>query len=341
MPAVAFSRLFSEMEVLYKPPHRRKSTWFKLRKVLQEFAELPGVRRTSDITPVNVIAWVEAHADRQPITNRSYLAAFHQAVKYATKMRYLQVDPWEIRKDWIHEDMGLEEDDDPQPKASRRFYSVEQIVAYLDLLDAEALLDPFFGGRLQALSYTYALAALRKNEALGLLIPNVDLKARLIYLKPRRRRTLKSRNSAQPVPIAPELHAVLSRWIPVAQAVQPAPGFLFPARGRKRPRKKVVAWLGGPVGEKAVDEIKAAGQRVGIPNLTPHSLRRSIATHGRRMGLSLQDMRDLLRHADIRTTLDWYVEEDAPAIAEIADRLSYRRALGRPAETAPATPSLN
>lgn len=334
MPAIPFVRLISELEILYSPPHRRKSTWKKLRTVLHEFRDLPGIRKTSDITPVNIIAWVNAHADRQPITNRSYLGAFRQAVKYAAKMRYLRVDPWEIRTDWIHDDMGLDDRQTSEPKASKRFYSVEQIVAYLDLLDAEALLDPFFGGRLQALSYTYALAALRRNEALGLLIADVDLGARLINLKPRRSRTLKSRNSEQPVPIAPELHAVLARWIPIAASVQSSSGFLFPARGRKRPRAKVVAWLNGPRGEKAADEIKAAGQRVGIPNLTPHSLRRSIATHGRRMGLSLQDMRDLLRHADIRTTMDWYVEEDAPAIAEIAERLSYRRVLGRGAEPA-------
>lgn len=323
MPAVAFSRLYSEMEVLYKPPHRRKSTWFKLRTVLREFQALPGVRRTSDITPVNVVAWVDAHPNRQPITNRSYLSAFHQAVKYARTMGYLRVDPWDVRTDWITEDMGLAEE---ETEETPRHHPIEALVAYLDLLDAEALAGGWFEARLQALSYTYALTGVRKTEALGLRVADVDLPGRLIDLKTRRRRKLKTRNSAQPVPIAPELHTVLSRWLPMCGSE-----WLFPARGRKVARKKSVPWLEGPRGEKALDAIKAAGVRAGIPNLTIQSLRRSIATHGKRMGLSLMEVRDLLRHKDARTTQDWYIEDDVPGITSIADRISYRRVLGLPA----------
>jgi integrase len=325
MPAIPFTRLIEELQLLYKPPHRRKSTWLKLRKVLHEFADLPGVRKTTDITPLTIISWVDIHREsRKPITNRSYLSAFHEAVKYAKKMGYLKVDPWEIRTDWITRDMEFSEEDeeDEDEACSGRHHPIEQIVAFLDLLDSDALLGGWFEARLQALAYTYALSGLRKNEALGLRKADVNLAGRIIRLKPVRRRTLKTRNSANPAPICPELHAVLSRWLPICDSA-----WLFPARGRKRRQKTDRPWLNGPPGQKALDEIKAAGTRSGIGNLTIQSLRRSIATHGRRMGLSLMDVRDLLRHTDARTTQAWYIENDAPSIADLADRISYRKIL--------------
>lgn len=322
MAAVSFARLRVEMEALYKPPHRRISTWKKLRTVMQEF-EAIGVKRTSDITPVMIVKWVDSHLDRAPMTNRSYLSSFHQAVKYAKTMGWLRVDPWSVRSNWINEDMALgDEDDDEEISVSDRFHSIEEICALLDLLDAEAIVGGWFEMRLQALGYTYALTGLRKSEALGLKVGDVDLGRKVIKLKTRRRRKLKTKNSSQPLGIAPELHVVLGRWIP--QCDSP---WLFPARGRKVQRATTVPWLHGPRGEKALDQLKAAGQRAGIGNLTIHSLRRSIATHGKRMGLSLAEMRDQLRHKDVRTTQDWYVEEDLSGVQAIAERISYRRLL--------------
>lgn len=331
MPAVPFARLISELEILYKPPHRRRSTWKKLRTVLREFQSLPKVRKTSDITPVNVVAWLDAHTDRAAITNKSYLSAFHQAVKYAKTMGYLRVDPWDVRRDWVTPDVSSDEDDGPRRQAPRH-HPIEQIVAYMDLLDAEALAGGWFEWRLQAVSYVYALTALRAKEAVGLRKDDVDLAGRIINLKTRSRRQLKTRGSAQPVPIPPELHAVLSWWLPVCGSE-----WLFPARGRKKPREQTVPWIEGPAGEKVLDCVKAAGRRAGIPNLTIQSLRRSIATHGKRMGLSLMEVRDLLRHQDARTTQNWYIETDVPGITSIADRISYRKVLGLPTEIAMPT----
>ena len=75
MPPVAFARFRSEILDLYRPPHRRQSTHDKMRKVLDEFRDLPGIRRTSDITPGSILSWIDAHDYRKPITNYTYLGA--------------------------------------------------------------------------------------------------------------------------------------------------------------------------------------------------------------------------------------------------------------------------
>ena len=54
---------------------------------------------------------------------------------------------------------------------------------------------------------------------------------------------------------------------------------------------------------KAWRILRDLGNRAGIPNLHPHLTRHSRAAQLRREGLPLEDIKDLLRHANIQTTL--------------------------------------
>lgn len=307
MPAVSFTRLEEEALALYAPPRRRKSTWFKVRCVLREFRELPGIRRSSDITPMAILRWIEAHDDRSPMTNRSYLKTFQAVCTYAKKMGYLRVSPWEIRTDWITFD--LDEEDEPEA----RHLSIDELRALLDQLDAEALAGGWLEWRLQALGYTYVHTALRAREALGLKLVDIELKRGVIRLRSRRRRKLKTRTSERIVGIPDHLRVVYERWIP-----QCGSEWLFPGVRRKTP------WMGGTSGKRPLDAIKAVAGRAGIEHVTIHALRRSLATHAARLGISRDERKDLLGHGSLRTGDDWYTEEDASNARDVAKRIRFR-----------------
>jgi len=313
MPAVRFARFMREILDLYRPPHRRSSTHAKMRKALEELAEL-GARRTSDVGPSLLVRWCAAHSDRRPATNRSYLGSLRAACAIAKQLGYLRVSPFEVRRDWIAQDV-----DDDTEAIARRHLTVGEVVAVLDQADAEAIMGDWRAGRLQALVYTYAFAGLRKAEALGLALEDVHLDQRCIRLRGRRNRRLKTRSSWRPVAIHPELAVVLQRWI-----LRTGSEWLFPGIRREGP------WLNGPAGDKALDHVKALADRAGVPGVTIQAFRRSLATHARRFGLGSREVRDLLRHSDERTQ-EWYLEDDIEDQLVAVSKIDYRAAAGRPA----------
>lgn len=324
MPAVPFSRLEAEFLRLYEPPTRRRSTWYKVRQACAEVKALPTVHKTSDLTPGTILDWLAAHSDRAPMSNRSILLSIRALCNYAVFRGYLRASPWQFRKDWITFDEDVEDDgDDP----IARHLSYVQIGTYLDQLDAEALRGGWLTMRTQALGYTYVHTGLRKNEALGLAVEDVHLRKRVIRIRSRRKRKLKTRTSVRLVGIPEDLAVVYERYIPfVAHQPHDGPPWLFPGTRRKVP------WFHGGPGKKPLDMLKAVGTRAGIENVTIHGLRRSISTHGPRLGLSRDEVRDLLGHATNDTQF-WYNEPDADNARDVASRIRFRpstRASRRP-----------
>lgn len=311
MPPVAFARFRSEILDLYRPPHRRKSTHDKMRKVLDEFRDLPGIRRTSDITPGSIVSWIDAHDDRRPITNYTYLGAFRAAVNIAKKLHYVKVSPWEIRRDWF-DWADLEPDPDEQPTTERHL-TIAEIVRLLDLLDVEAIRGGWIEGRLQALGYLYLFTGMRKSEVLGLKQADVSLEQQYVRLRGRKKRRLKTRPSARFIPIHQELSPILQRWLPRCESEWVIPGL-----------RRKVAWTGGSRGKKPLDAIRAAGERAGIEAVTIQDLRRSISTHAKRFGLGLLEVQDLLGHGATQTAREWYLEEDLADARAAIGKIDYR-----------------
>ena len=52
--------------------------------------------------------------------------------------------------------------------------------------------------------------------------------------------------------------------------------------------------------------LKPAGRRIGVEPLAWHDLRYTFCTLGRREGIAPEVMQRLMRHSDIRTTLEIY-----------------------------------
>jgi integrase len=311
MPAVPFARFTEEVLALYAPPLRRKATYLKMRQVLGEFAALqPRPKKTSDIGPALMTRWLAAYREkRKPITSASLLISFRAACNIARKMGWLRVTPWDIRKDWISADDCADDDDAP---GAIRHHSIEDLLRVLDRAALEAAEGGWEPARLQALVATYIYTGLRKKEALGLQRPDVDLGARIIKVKSRRRRKLKTRASAAPVGVPDELAPILDVWLRRAGS-----DWVFPNKSGTG------FWNEGRPGKKPLDQVKALGQRAGVAGLTIQSFRHSLATHAGRFGLGPLALKAQLRHTSLGTQ-EHYIESDLANIRAIASQIRFR-----------------
>ena len=268
MPVIPFTRLSEEMLAIYSPPHRRPATLKKMRRALYEL-EAAGCRRSVDLSPLLLTRWASQHTDRKPISSASVLISIRAVCTYAKKMGYIRVSPWEIRKDWL----PIEDDaeDGPEPV---RHHSIAEVRGVLIRAEVEALRGGWEEARLHALVTTYAYTGLRKMEALGLKVGDIDFRERVIVVKSRSRRRLKTRASAAPVGIPKELMPVLTRWVKRCGSEWVFPG-----------KRGLVPWTGGSPGYKPLDQIKALGERAGVRGLTILSFRHSLATHMKAWGV--------------------------------------------------------
>lgn len=229
MPAVSYVRFASEIEEIYSL--MAPATLCKMRQALREFGE--GLKKTSNLRPVVIARWVKRYADeRAPATLDSLLRSFKSACEIGVASGYMKASPFAVKV--------RVPDFDLDAPAKVRHHSIRDVNAVLSRATQEAGADTWDwkAGRLEALVYIYAYAALRKNEALFLHRDDVDFANKVLKVNPRRRR-LKTKASAASVPMTPALEAVLRNWIPRTRSE-----WVIPNVGRTNP------WTGGPPGHK-------------------------------------------------------------------------------------------
>ena len=123
-----------------------------------------------------------------------------------------------------------------QVEARTRHHARTEVARLLELLAAERA--DWIGGRLHALAATVALTGLRRDEALRLRVEDVHLAEGYLAVRGHGRR-LKTRASAQPVPLPDQLVAVLADWLP-----RTGSEWVFPGVRRQGP------WTGGAIGSR-------------------------------------------------------------------------------------------
>jgi len=150
-------------------------------------------------------------------------------------------------------------------------------------------------------------SGLRAGELLGLTVADLDLEARIVH--PRRQaddrtrvlRSLKTRKSASPVPITPEMAVRLMAYLKNHWRPNPA-NLLFPNRkGRPLKRAYVVKW-----------GLKPALVKLGLPTyrVAFHAFRHSLGTVLANNKVSLKTVQEILRHTDSKTTVRYYIHSD-------------------------------
>lgn len=156
---------------------------------------------------------------------------------------------------------------------------------------------------------TYALSGMRRNEGLGLQIPDLDFEARTITIsrqwhgggrlgppKGRRERTIDMADELRPVLLEAvrDSHALTRRL-----GCAPEPAWLFRSARTGRPwHPTYVNYVLGRVG------LEAAGVRIG-----PKAYRHTVATTLMNGGISPRYVQGLLGHAQLQTTM-LYVADD-------------------------------
>jgi integrase len=282
MPRIPWTRFRTEVISLYTPPLRAKTTEWKIRHILR-LVEGLGVKSTSDLTPDLIARFLRSDPDWRPATVKGHLGYLRSICTYAHTMQYVRVNPFAARKDWLRGfEFSAEEDDGPD------HLSLGQVA---DLLTAaEARADTWRGARAHAMVCLVAYTGLRKMEALTRAVADFDLETRIVRIRPRKGRRLKTSASAQPVPIPAALEDVLRTWLPRTGSEWAFPG----TRGN-------VPWTSGYTGGRPLDALKAIGQEAGVPHVNFQMLRHSWATHAEHWGLGELMVQRVLRHTTTRT----------------------------------------
>jgi integrase len=268
----------------------------------------PLVRTTEDMKPIVLARLIQSCPPRSsPHTVRALLRCFRVACNIAVDHGHLKVSPF--RRNKIGNLVRA-----PRP-TGRRHLSAAEIRTLLDLVAADVARTKGWPQwkfrRLQALVSVVAYCGLRRGEALGLRVQDIDLGARLIHVRPHAGRGLKTDRSEASVPMPEALVPILADWLahrndaPPAFRMPAALQWLFPNCRRRGP------WRDGTAGDKPLSMLKAAAVRAGIGgDVNFQMLRRSLCTHLRtRFGASRDLAAQILRHSPAVADA-FYVQDD-------------------------------
>lgn len=308
IPWPEFSR---EVLRLYRAPMRRRTTRDKTRQVLAEFGAL--CETTADLSELVIADWLAAHPHRAAATVDGLLRHLSAVCTYGAhpRRRYLW-DPFEDRpvSSWLAADeLGAAE---PWP----RHRSAAEIRAVLDRADREAAGGPWRARRLRAAIYTFAFTGAHKGEALGLRIRDYDPARRMIAFLSHPRRRLKTAARAAVLPTADPLAEVLDGWLPELRELWPRGEYLFPHSFGTGP------WLSGRPGHRPLDEVRALGERAGVPRLTIDAFRHTVATLAEGWDIGELALQRILRHAR-RRTQEFYRHPDLTLMRESIGRIRF------------------
>jgi integrase len=279
--STTWSDFSADVLTLYLPPIRRLATYRKMTQVLGEFG--PLCPTTADLTPAAIARWLQLHPERRPETTLALLRTLAAACTYGVLISAIDANPFVWRKPtaWVDWDV---------PELEPPVHSSAEMARVLALASQEVSGGAWKAARLEAVVFTLAYTGARKREVLGLAVADVDLAGGSVAIRTNRRRGLKTRSSAAHLPIPAELGKVLAAWIPLTGCE-----WLFPGARLEGP------WLEGPPGHKAIDQVKALGQRAGIEGLTIASFRHTFASLSESWGIGETALQRILRHTNPRT----------------------------------------
>jgi len=121
----------------------------------------------------------------------------------------------------------------------------------------------------------------------------------------------KTEASQKPLPLDPDLAEILLRFR--GRAVYVAPSDFIFAGNSGRPR-----WPGIML----TDHIKPAGQRAGIGKIGWHTFRHTFSSILHDAGTNMAVQKELLRHANIQTTMNLYTQAVSPAKREAVHQVA-------------------
>ena len=237
-----------------------------------------GLHRLDDLDVRSLRSWLANQQTRGKA--RTTMARRATAVRVFTA--------WALRTGRTSSDPGAQLG---SPRAHRTLPAALDVAQARALLDAAALVaddgSPAGARDVAILELLYA-TGIRVGELCGLDVDDVDRGRRVVRVfgKGRKERT---------VPYGVPADAALGRWLTTARAQLVAPGAgaaLF------------VGARGGRIDQRAVRTMvhRRLADVPGAPDLGPHGLRHTAATHLLEGGADLRTVQELLGHASLATT---------------------------------------
>lgn len=261
--AVTFlSTLAAERETDGRPVHGERDLDRRKRGILAclDTPRLQRVRYLSRLEPQDVDAMLgelggRLKADGKPLsaaTVRSYAMEFSAMLTFAVSERVLTVNPLPNSR-YV-------------PRVSKRTALEDE--AYLTRAELKALLEQVLPSQQVpyaiALVMTLVYTGMRREEALGLLVRDVDFDAQEIRVAPNKFRDGKSENAERKIPLWPKLAAVLKTHIGTRRGHEP----LFPSVIRKAKDN-----IDAPI-RAIIGTLRAAARRAGIRKSMDHHILR-------------------------------------------------------------------
>ncbi|WP_036602964.1 tyrosine-type recombinase/integrase [Olivibacter sitiensis] len=162
-------------------------------------------------------------------------------------------------------------------------------IHYLSKSEADLLLRSAKNYKQKCLILLMLDAGLRVSEACSLRLQNFDFKHNIINVHSLKKR---DKTTIRTVPMSDRLYQAIANYLPTLKTTQPD-AFLFPSHSAD-----------GHIGRKRVWRILATKKiALGIPQLHPHALRHTFATHHLNEGTKLEEIKTMLGHSSYDTTL--------------------------------------
>ncbi len=190
-------------------------------------------------------------------------------------------------------------------RAAPRILDPGEFVALLDKLKAPYRLMVLVAGCL----------GLRASEVMGLQWLDFDWDNLTVFIRRSvvhgRVGETKTEASAKPLPLDPDLATELMRWNQEAVYKVPTDFVFANDKGKPRWQETILE-----------DYIKPAAVAAKIGKVGWHTFRHTYATMLHDLGTNLAVQKELLRHADIQTTMNIYTQAVAPAKREAQQRVA-------------------
>ena len=146
-----------------------------------------------------------------------------------------------------------------------------------------------------------ACLGLRVSEVMGLQWGDVDWENSTVLVQrsvvQTRVADVKTEYSRRPVPLAPALAEALLRWREQCSYATPGDWVFANDAGKPRWQETILA-----------RQLKPAALRAGIGKIGWHTFRHTYSTMLRSIGADVKVQQELLRHADIQTTMNVYTQ---------------------------------
>jgi integrase len=315
-PTPDWSDFRDEFLEFYAPPNYPSATWWSVKRVLDVIEEL-GLKSLADLRPRLVSKFCARRTGKggRPIVVRTVetqFVYFRLLCEYAAGQGYIPIDPTKARKRWIS-DGGSE--------FKGRFLSAAETEAIRRRAEAEAADGDWVCLRNLVVFELLAGLGLRRAEALGLPLCDVNLGDQTILIRRNPRRRCKTKESEAYLPIPDRNVELFDKWSRMC-----GPLWFVPAFDRGHMGKP---WFYGGKSSRPLEQIKGLGLRAGVPNVNFMVFRHTWATEAELRGASNDDIQKVLRHTTPLTAKEFYRHAGVAAMRGVVELVN------RPAAPAP------